>query len=494
MNRFRALAVSPVLLFGVLLLITSCKDETENEHQYVNDWIWDNMQTYYYWTDKLPAESDKTLTPDAYFESLLYTYDATTQPDGDRFSWIQDDYQSLQDGLSGIVEQEIGFDYRLYLLEQGSDNVVGQITYVKKGTSAEQTGIKRGMWFDKVNNVQLTTSNYRQAMSIYTSSYTLSLLNEGYDDMGRFTGFESGPTLELSTQADYAEHPVYLDTVYTLDDQTKVGYLVYNFFAPDNGDGNLGYDKAVNQAFYRFKNHGITHLVLDLRYNSGGYSSSGTYLASMIVPVLRDINVYTYYRYNEALTNYYTERYGENSLKTFFTTAIKKEGQVVESLNAIGQNLQGFYVLTGEYTASASEQLINGLKAYREVVLIGDQTYGKNVASISIYEENDPKNTWGLQPIVAKFFNKNGQSDFTAGFTPNYQVDDMGGLGVKQLGDQEEALLGTALTLIRGQVPDAPALRSSGLQPKQIPSAGVLQRGLIIDNGPEFPLKIAHIQ
>jgi C-terminal processing protease CtpA/Prc len=487
MKLFKTRTLSPIFLVSVMLLATACKDEAENEHQYVNDWIWDNMQTYYYWTDKLPAESDKTMNPDLYFESLLYKYDAVSRTDGDRFSWIQDDYKSLQDGLSGIVEQEIGFDYRLYLMTQGSDNVVGQITYVKKGTSAEQAGLKRGMWFDKVNGVQLTTSNYRQALAIYTNSFTLSVLNEGYDTGGRFTGFTQGAVLSLSTQADYAEHPVYLDTVYTLDDQTKVGYLVYNFFAPDKGDDKLTYDKAVNRAFYRFKNEGITHLVLDLRYNSGGYSSSGTYLASMIVPVLKDIYVYTYYRYNEAMTNYYMEQYGGKSLNTYFTTAIKKDGQTVETLNAIGQNLQGFYVLTGEYTASASEQLINGLKAYREVVLIGDKTYGKNVASISIYEENDPKNTWGMQPIVAKFFNKNGQSDFTAGFTPNYQVDDVGSLGVKPLGDQDEALLGTALMLIKGEVPAAPALRSSKLQTKQVPTPNALHRGLIIDNGPENP-------
>lgn len=485
------------MLSLIVIVGFSCDEtgtEEENEHQYVNDWIKENMDVYYYWTNKLPASSDKSLSPDRYFKSLLYTFNKQSAPDGDRFSWIQDDYKSLVDGLSGIVAQEIGFDYRLYLFQEGSDAVVGQITYVKKGTSAERAGLKRGMWFDKINDVTLTTTNYNAALTIQASSYTIRLMDEQYNEQNRFTGFTAGNTLTLNTQSDYAEHPLYLDTVYTLDEQTKVGYLVYHFFAPDNGDESLAYDRAVNSAFARFKAAGIKHLVLDLRYNSGGYSSSGTNLASLIVPTLDEENIFTYYLYNDALTTYYKNRFGDNSLNTYFTTAIRSNNQVIEALNPIGSELDGFYVLTGEYTASASEQLINGLKAYRNVVLIGDTTYGKNVASISIYEENDPKNTWGMQPIVAKFFNKDGESDFTAGFAPDYRVGDMGTLGVRALGDIQETMLSTALSLIRGQIPSAPALRSSRLQAKQIPAPGAWHRGLIIDNGPEIPSKIAHIR
>jgi C-terminal processing protease CtpA/Prc len=45
-----------------------------------------------------------------------------------------------------------------------------------------------------------------------------------------------------------------------------------------------------------------------------------------------------------------------------------------------------FYVLTTKGTASASELVINGLKPYMNVVQIGDVTYGKNVASITLYD------------------------------------------------------------------------------------------------------------
>lgn len=507
MKPFQPFALLRTTLLTVTALLTfSCDEEglgvvvekpdtNGNEHQYVNNWIKENMDIYYYWTDNIPKTTNKKLSPDKYFDSLLYKFDPEKAPDGDRFSWIQDDYTELQDNLSGVVAREIGFEYRLYLYQQGSDLVVGQIAYVKKGTPAETAGLKRGMWFNKINGEALTTTNYGKLMSISATSFSIGLLAETYDDAGQFTGLRTGDELTINTLSNYAEHPLYLDTVYTLDDQTRVGYLVYHFFAPDKGDETLAYDRAVNQAFGRFKAAGINHLVVDLRYNSGGYSSSGTYLASNIVPGLSEHNVYTYYRYNTELTNYYISQLGTKALNTYFTTAIKRSnGLVVEALNPIGDQLDGFYVLTGEYTASASEQLINGLKAYRDVVLIGETTYGKNVASISIYEENDPKNKWGMQPIVAKFFNKNGQSDFTAGFAPDYPVDDTGGVGLKALGDTHEALLSTALALIQGRTPAAPALRSTRLSPSELPSPATRHRGLIIDNGPEKFQKIAHIQ
>lgn len=86
-----------------------------------------------------------------------------------------------------------------------------------------------------------------------------------------------------------------------------------------------------------------------------------------------------------------------------------------------------------------------------DVILIGETTYGKNVGSISIYEENDPKNKWGMQPIIVKYYNSNGESDFTAGFNPNYEVDEFEDLFLFDFGDTNDPLLGTALSLIGGQ-------------------------------------------
>ncbi|HEU5293040.1 MAG TPA: peptidase, partial [Cyclobacteriaceae bacterium] len=73
----------------------------------------------------------------------------------------------------------------------------------------------------------------------------------------------------------------------------------------------------------------------------------------------------------------------------------------------------------------------------------------KNVGSISLFEPNDPKNTWGMQPIVVKSYNKLMQSDYSEGFIPNIANDD-NHLVLRPLGDLEENLLSMAIAEITG--------------------------------------------
>ncbi|MEA4839822.1 MAG: S41 family peptidase [Bacteroidales bacterium] len=472
----------------VLLLLIDTEDASEdNPNKYVNDWISETMDDYYYWEDKMPSSTDKTLYPDAYFESLLYQYDAVSAPDGDRFSWISEDWQELVSSIKGVEANEIGFDYVLYLKEKGSTAVIGQVTYTKKGTPAEAAGIKRGMLFDKVNGSDLTTSNYYTLLSTTAGEITFGFLNVNYTDEGTFNGYTSGQSLIIQTLASYSENPVYLDSVYQISGH-KVGYLVYHFFAPDGGTNDAAYDVELNRVFGGFKNAGITDLVLDLRYNSGGYSSSAQLLASLIVPNLSKSNVFTYYDYSDFLNNYYLKKYGKDFFNTYFTESVMNGEVVLEAVNNIGNNLGGrVVVLTGRYTASASEQVINGLKPYMEsVILIGDTTYGKNVASYSLYEKDDSKNKWGLQPIVAKYFNKNNESDFTAGFRPNYVVDDTGLLGIKPLGDVNENLLNKALFVL-GIInnPNPVETRSGNVQKnRMLRSPTHIERGLQLNKMP----------
>jgi carboxyl-terminal processing protease len=107
------------------------------------------------------------------------------------------------------------------------------------------------------------------------------------------------------------------------------------------------------------------------------------------------------------------------------------------------------YVLTSSRTASASELIINALKPFMDVFLIGDVTYGKNVGSITLHDEQDATNKWGLQPIVVKVFNSLDQSDYGNGFQPNV-IDKDNGLYLYPLGDMREALLAQAIGQITG--------------------------------------------
>ena len=77
-------------------------------------------------------------------------------------------------------------------------------------------------------------------------------------------------------------------------------------------------------------------------------------------------------------------------------------------------NLNKVYVLTSRASASSSEMIINSLKAYIDVVQIGDTTVGKSQASQIIYDSSNlsrtnvnPSHTYALLPLIAITVNKN---------------------------------------------------------------------------------------
>ena len=451
---------------------------------YVNAWMMKTLRDVYYWENMLPDNSDQTLNTEDYFHSIMYWYDPVTAPDGDRFSWIEKDYTKLISSLNGVVSNEIGFDMTIFYKDDAHVEVVGQVNYVKKGTPAAISGIKRGMWFNRVNGKTLTISNYSELLTITTADVTIGFIEPINDTEGMVTGFANTTEKTLQTVSNYSENPVYLDTVFTMDSH-KIGYFVYHFFAPDNGSKNFSYDLDMNAVFGRFKTVGITDLILDLRYNSGGRTTSAQLLASELVPDVSDTKLYVYYRYNINVMAQYTAE----ELKTYFTTKVLNGTTQIGTVNNVGNLVGGkIYILTGQYTASASEQVINGLKPYMDVVLIGDTTYGKNVASSTFYDKaHTYKNKWGMQPIIAKYFNSLGKSDFTAGFLPNFPVRD-GGLNMKEFGDSKEPLLNTALNVILGtQTLPLVQKRAETIQTDKLLSVpGKRIRGLQLDNLPFF--------
>lgn len=458
---------------------------SEKNNEYVNAWMMKTLRTYYYWTDRLPMKSDLTMDPEAHFESIMYWYDPVSAPDGDRFSWIEKNYTDLVASLNGVVSNEIGFDMAIYYKDFNHNNLIGQINYIKKGTPAATSGLKRGMMFDQVNGTVLTVSNYRTLLDIKTADVTLGFVQPVFNVEGNLVNYVRLDPVTLQTVSNYSENPVYMDTVLNIDNH-KVGYMVYHFFSPDNGSKNNAYDLDLNAVFGRFKASGITDMVLDLRYNSGGHTTSAQLLGSALVPDVSATKLFAFYRYNTELNSYYSAE----DLRTYFTTKVLDENRVaIGNVNNVGNQLGGkVYVLTGRYTASASEQIINGLKPYMDVILIGDTTYGKNVASITFFDEgNTKKNKWGMQPIVAKYFNSLGQSDFTAGFAPDFVVSD-GVFEMKEFGDVNEPLLSKALNEITGtQTLPVARKRSSTIQTGRLLSVpGKRIRGMQLDKMPFF--------
>jgi carboxyl-terminal processing protease len=420
------------LILLLFALVSSCSqdddaspDTAANTH--VNDWILENMEFWYLWNNELPASPDKTKAPDEFFQSLL--------SDDDRFSWIQDDYQELLNSLQGITK-EAGFEYVLYK-EDGSNNVITQILYVKPGSPAEGAGLKRGDVITKVNGQTPTTNNYQDVLKNLTSASFSITYKPLVIDEQRFDGEKAA---SLSTVV-YTEDPNYLSKVVDINGK-KVGYYVYNFFSSGTDSDANKYDSEMDAIFADFKAQGITDLVLDLRFNSGGSETSATNLASLITPDANNSKIFFKKEYNANVEDEILK--DPNAGPSFL------QRNLVAKAQNVGNEISGkVYILTGSRTASASELIINGVKPFMNVVLIGDVTYGKNVGSISLYDDEDPENTWGMQPIVLKVYNSLDQSDYSAGFTPNIEEKDNQVI-IYPLGDINEIMFNKALEQITG--------------------------------------------
>ncbi|SMG18288.1 C-terminal processing protease CtpA/Prc, contains a PDZ domain [Marivirga sericea] len=426
--------LSYFLLAGIIVLSSCRENEPEPEPQnfengtneYVNNWIYDNMNLYYYWTADLPGKSIDEENPEDYFYSLI--------SNSDRFSWIQPNFRELLNSLQGIT-LESGYEFILYRDQENENRVIGQIAYVKNDSPAENVGLKRGDLFTAINGTTLTIDNYNNLLGNIRENHNLTIRrydfeSEVFDELGN---------IELNA-IQFAENPNHLDTVYTRNGK-KIGYYVYNLFAVGTDSDSAAYAMEMDNIFEGFKSAGIDHLVLDLRYNSGGAERATINLASLIGSNISDQDIFVKRDYNEGLKQAYINEYGEESLNRKF----------VSKAENIGNNLQSpqLTVLTSSRTASASELLINGLNPFMDTYIIGDTTVGKNVGSTSFFEEDNPDNNWGMQPIITKSFNSLNQSDYDLGFYPDIPLRD-NSLIKFELGDVNEKLLREALIYLAG--------------------------------------------
>jgi hypothetical protein len=117
-------------------------------------------------------------------------------------------------------------------------------------------------------------------------------------------------------------------------------------------------------------------------------------------------------------------------------------------------------VITSSLTASASEGLINGLRPFIDVVLIGDTTTGKPVG---MYGHNfcDKR----LVPIEFKISNAQDLSDYYNGISPSCtSADDIS----RNFGDLEEDSLNDVLYyILNGECSDQP-IQKTGKHKKMI--------------------------
>jgi len=407
--------------------ITETTDSTD--YQAVNSWIYEVMNDAYFWYKNMPVESslNNKLNPNEYFEKLIYQRTTT-----DRFSMITDDIDALTNEFNG-VSKIFGINYTLSYTDDSKSNIAAFLSYVVKGSPAEAAGLKRGDIIMKVGGTQLTASNYSTLFgSSETATFTLGTLS------GTTLTADNSKTITV-TKAEISEDPVLFSTVISKTAYGKtIGYLVYTQFVPGTTGNAEKYDNELRQVFADFKSKGVNELVVDLRFNPGGYISSAETLASLIGKNVSSSKVFYKEQWNDKYIAYWQSKYGTTALNYNF----QDEG------NNIGSNLNRVFVLTSNGTASASELVINGLRPYMEVVTIGEHTYGKNLFG-SLISDDENRWKWGMYVMLGQTANVNNQSDYGTvnGMAPTYEVEDSV-IPYKAFGDENETLLRKALDVI----------------------------------------------
>ena len=431
------------LIVFTLTLASCSKTEDIPQDIEINDFVWGGMNAYYKWQGIIPDLSDNrfstreqlnsylsgTGTPDELFNSLL-SYPNEFPKDPNRvFSWITSDYIALENSFQGI-RLTSGLKLVAIPYADNSGNAYVVVRDVVAGSDADIKGITRGMIISEVNGTQITTGNVSQLFE--PNNFTVSLAD--YNGGNPTT---NGTIINI-VKSEVTENPIKVATIIN-EGANRIGYLMYNQFASD-------FDDELNQAFANFQTGGITDLVLDLRYNGGGSVASAVYLSSMITGQFNG-EVFANKIWNEKVMANFS---ADNFIDRFTDRIVKKDnnGNTIldEAINSL--NLSTVYIIVSEQTASASELIINCLRPYIDVKLVGTETVGKQVASITLYDSDDytrngpnfnASHTWAMQPIVLEIQNRDGQNE-PNGFTAEVQIaEDNSNLGV--LGDPTEPLL-----------------------------------------------------
>jgi carboxyl-terminal processing protease len=336
----------------------------------------------YLWYNQIPA----TLNPNSYTDLNAqmtalrqYSVEPGFSAPVDRWSFAikQKEWDNISSGIAG--------DFGISVFFMASGDL--RVRSVEKASPAGKVGIRRSWRIIKVaGSTDISSSNADFLVSkIYNSNNTSFTFQK-----------PDGTTADINlTAAEYLENPIFVDSVYTVGNK-KIGYLSYNSFLGDTTKTYIEFQRIFN----RFASQNINDLIIDLRYNGGGYVTVQEKLANYLINTAGNGGVMMKQQYNDKYT-----RYNE-------TSYFRKSGSL---------NLNRIFFIVSNNTASASELLINNLKPYMDVKLIGpSKTYGKPVGYFNIPVGSE----WYIFPVSFRTTNKNAEGSYFNGMSLDAQVAD----------------------------------------------------------------------
>ncbi len=357
----------------------------------INAWVDAQMRDYYIYFDQVPV-----VNPSDYATAADLLDDLRVSPD---------EYSSI----SPQVEREtlfqegetFGFGFRWRRDQQGAL----RFSNIVSGSPMSIAGAQRGDRILAINGIP-----------------ELDLTDNVLDNIFGELGIETTVAFTLARGNEAAQIITATSTTYTINtvgevstfdvNGTKVGYIESSIFLRTS-------EAELDSAMETMLNENPTDVILDFRYNGGGYVYIAQKFSAQLIG--NDFAGRTFQ--NSSFNSRYSQ---------FNNVALLEEQTLTLDLPRV-------VILTTQNTASASEAIANNLKPYIDVVLIGTNTRGKPFASVS-----NPNCDLVLNAMDRITSNDAGEN-VLGGLEPTCRVNDE---YLFPKSNPEDALLGAALNYI----------------------------------------------
>lgn len=411
---------------------------TRDENNWLRSW---SDHSYLWYAEIEDTDPDCCDTP-SYFELMKTMQTTPSGAEKDRFHFSMDTEQWNELSQSGV---SAGYGARFAVLAPRPPRDI-RVAYTQPNSPATHpdAAFARGTKILAIDGVDAIHAPSSAAVDVLNAGLFPSELDEEH----QFTVLDPGSNVRrtvtlrsASITSDPVQHVRVIET-----DAGPVGYLLFL-------DHIATAEKRLVDSITELAEAEVEDLVLDIRYNGGGYTVIANQLAYMIAGAsAAQGHVFSELRFNDKHTAFNPVT-GEVLRPTLFrTTGVGLSVAQGEALPTL--DLDRVFVLTGPGTCSASEAIINGLRGIDvEVVLIGQTTCGK---PHGFY----PTDNCGTTYFTVQFeiVNGTGFGDYAGGFTPDNAPDPDGeplaGCAVGDdfdhaFGDTREARLNAALAYRR---------------------------------------------
>jgi len=413
------------------------------------NWLRAWTNELYLWYREVPQlDPAAYATPQAYFAVLKTTAVTPSGNPKDRFHFLIPTAEWELLSQSGV---EAGYGVQWVVLARTPPRKV-VAAYTEPGSpAATQGNIARGAEVLTVDGVDVVNGSD-------TTTLNAGLFPSAANQTHTFTIKDANGTTRTNVQVTSANVQSTPVPTVTRIGSGSVGYILFNDHIATSETQLIAAINTLNQA------PKVTDLVLDIRYNGGGFLAIASELAFMIAgPAATAGKTFEKLTFNDKYTTIDPVTGQPLTPEPFHNTAVGLTAPRGQALPSLG--LSRVFVLTGPGTCSASESIINSLRGVDvQVIQVGSQTCGKPYGFYPFDNCGTTYFTIQFQGVNAKGF-----GDYSDGFIPastlpaglpGCQVaDDF----LHALGDPAEARLSAALQYLgNGTCPPATAAAAPG--------------------------------